>query len=81
LLVTGNADDEEYAGDCFQGSRFGGSVVAFTAYFLLLEYFPATTLGSYAHVNPVVALALGCWFGKESIDWVVLILRGNRGVH
>jgi len=70
-----------------------GSVVAFTAYVWLLGHFPATTVGSYAYVNPVVALALGYWFGKESIDWrvfagtflvlagVVLILRGNRGVH
>lgn len=70
-----------------------GSVVGFTAYVWLLGHFPATTVGSYAYVNPVVALALGYWFGKESIDWrvfagtflvlagVVLILRGNRGVH
>ncbi len=70
-----------------------GSVVAFTAYVWLLGHFPATTVGSYAYVNPVVALALGYWFGKESIDWrvfagtflvlagVVLILRGNRATH
>ena len=70
-----------------------GSVVAFTAYVWLLGHFPATTVGSYAYVNPVVALALGYWFGNESIDWrvfagtflvlagVVLILRGNRAVH
>ncbi len=70
-----------------------GSVVAFTAYVWLLGHFPATTVGSYAYVNPVVALALGYWFGSESIDWrvfagtflvlagVVLILRGNRATH
>jgi drug/metabolite transporter (DMT)-like permease len=46
-----------------------GSVVAFTAYVWLLGHLPATTVGSYAYVNPVVALALGYWFGNESLDW------------
>ncbi len=70
-----------------------GSVVAFTAYVWLLGHFPATTVGSYAYVNPVVALALGYWFGNETLDWrvflgtalvlvgVVLILRANRATH
>jgi drug/metabolite transporter (DMT)-like permease len=70
-----------------------GSVIAFTAYIWLLGHLPATTVGSYAYVNPVVALALGYWFGHESLDWrvfagtflvlagVVLILRGNRAAH
>jgi drug/metabolite transporter (DMT)-like permease len=68
-----------------------GSVVAFTAYLYLLSYLPASTVGSYAYVNPVVALALGHWFGHETLDLrvfvgtllvlvgVALILRGNRG--
>jgi drug/metabolite transporter (DMT)-like permease len=70
-----------------------GSIIGFTAYVWLLGHFPATTVGSYAYVNPVVALALGYWFGHESLDWrvfagtflvlvgVVLILRGNRATH
>jgi drug/metabolite transporter (DMT)-like permease len=70
-----------------------GSIIGFTAYVWLLGHYPATTVGSYAYVNPVVALALGYWFGHESLDWrvfagtllvlvgVVLILRGNRGTH
>ncbi len=68
-----------------------GSVVAFTAYIWLLGHYRATIVGSYAFVNPVVALALGYWFGHETLDWrvfagtflilvgVVVILRGNRG--
>ena len=67
-----------------------GSVIAFTAYLYLLSHLPATTVSSYAYVNPVVALALGYWFGHETLDWrvflgtslvlvgVVLILRGKR---
>jgi drug/metabolite transporter (DMT)-like permease len=67
-----------------------GSIIAYTAYIWLLGHFPATTVGSYAYVNPVVAIALGYWFGQESLDWrvfwgtalvlagVVLILRGKR---
>ncbi len=43
-----------------------GSVVAFTAYVWLLDHMPATTVSSYAYVNPVVAIALGYWLGRES---------------
>ena len=42
-----------------------GSLVAFTAYVWLLGRMPATKVASYAYVNPVVALALGHWFGAE----------------
>lgn len=58
-----------------------GSVVAFTAYIWLLDHLPATTVSSYAYVNPVVAIALGYWFGHEVLDWRVftgtaLVLAG-----
>jgi len=99
LLSAGAGEMQPFPVVCLEAWRpilyltIAGSVVAFTAYVWLLGHFPATTVGSYAYVNPVVALALGYWFGKESIDWrvfagtflvlagVVLILRGNRGVH
>lgn len=67
-----------------------GSIAAFTAYLYLLGHLPATTVASYAYINPVVALALGFWFGHEVLDFrvflgvsliligVALILRGNR---
>lgn len=50
-----------------------GSVIAFTAYVWLLDHLPATTVSSYAYVNPVVAIALGYWLGHEVLDWRVFL--------
>ncbi|HET8776446.1 MAG TPA: EamA family transporter, partial [Candidatus Limnocylindria bacterium] len=36
-----------------------GSIVAFTAYTWLLANVPVSTVGTYAYVNPIVAVALG----------------------
>ena len=44
-----------------------GSVGAFTAYVWLLHYESPTKVGTYAYVNPVVAVAIGYWFGGEAI--------------
>jgi drug/metabolite transporter (DMT)-like permease len=44
-----------------------GSLLAFTAYIWLLGRLPATKVASYAYVNPVVALAIGYWFGGEAL--------------
>jgi drug/metabolite transporter (DMT)-like permease len=44
-----------------------GSIVAFTAYTWLLAHVPVTTVGTYAYVNPIVAVALGAVFLAEPI--------------
>ena len=44
-----------------------GSLLAFTAYIWLLDRMPATTVTSYAYVNPVVALLIGHWLGSEAL--------------
>lgn len=44
-----------------------GSLVAFTAYAWLLANVPITTVGTYAYVNPVVAVALGALILSEPI--------------
>jgi drug/metabolite transporter (DMT)-like permease len=44
-----------------------GSIVAYTAYIWLLNKMRATVVTSYAYVNPVVALLVGHWFGKEAL--------------
>lgn len=44
-----------------------GSILAFTAYTWLVANVPVTTLGTYAYVNPVVAVALGAIFLSEPI--------------
>jgi drug/metabolite transporter (DMT)-like permease len=44
-----------------------GSIVAFTAYVWLLHHESPTKVGTYAYVNPVVAVAVGYFFGNESV--------------
>ena len=44
-----------------------GSIVAFTAYVWLLEYESPTRVGTYAYVNPVVAVILGGALAGERI--------------
>ena len=58
-----------------------GSVIAFSAYVWLLSVRPATQVSTYAYVNPVVAVLLGVWLGKEQIGvmeigGLVIILLG-----
>jgi drug/metabolite transporter (DMT)-like permease len=50
-----------------------GSVVAFTAYIWLLGRVSPTIVGSYAYVNPVVALIIGYALGNEAIGVRTLI--------
>ena len=42
-----------------------GSVIAFSAYVWLLHHVRATLAGSYAYVNPVIAVLLGAWLAAE----------------
>lgn len=44
-----------------------GSIVAFSAYTWLLANVPVSTVGTYAYVNPIVAVALGAVFLSEPI--------------
>jgi drug/metabolite transporter (DMT)-like permease len=44
-----------------------GSIAGFTAYIWLLHYESPTKVGTYAYVNPVVAVAVGYFIGKETI--------------
>jgi drug/metabolite transporter (DMT)-like permease len=45
-----------------------GSVVAYTAYTWLLDHVAPRIAGTYAFVNPVVAVLLGWWLLDESLD-------------
>jgi drug/metabolite transporter (DMT)-like permease len=45
-----------------------GSLVAFTAFAYCVNELPATTVGTYAYVNPVVAVILGAAFLNERIN-------------
>lgn len=44
-----------------------GSIVGFTAYVWLLHYESPTKVGTYAYVNPVVAVAVGYFLGGEGV--------------
>jgi len=44
-----------------------GSIVAFTAYVWLIHHESPTKVGTYAYVNPVVAVLVGYFFGGEAI--------------
>jgi drug/metabolite transporter (DMT)-like permease len=44
-----------------------GSILAFTAYLWLIHHESPTKVGTYAYVNPVVALLLGYFLGGETL--------------
>jgi drug/metabolite transporter (DMT)-like permease len=44
-----------------------GSIVGFTAYVWLIHHESPTKVGTYAYVNPVIAVLLGYFFGGEGL--------------
>jgi drug/metabolite transporter (DMT)-like permease len=50
-----------------------GSIVGFTAYVWLLHHESPTKVGTYAYVNPVVAVALGYLIGNEVVGLRTLL--------
>jgi drug/metabolite transporter (DMT)-like permease len=53
-----------------------GSLVGFMAYVWLLSVRPASLVGTYAYVNPVVAMFLGWWMADEIISHQQIIALG-----
>lgn len=49
-----------------------GSLIGFTAYMWLLQVSTPAKVSTYAFVNPVVAVVLGCTLGGEPFSWRVL---------
>jgi drug/metabolite transporter (DMT)-like permease len=45
-----------------------GSIVAYTAYVWLIHHESPTRVGTYAYVNPVVAVLVGYFLGGETLD-------------
>ena len=68
-----------------------GTLLAFSAFMVLLQNTPTAISSSYAYVNPVIGLLLGVTLGGETLhtgEWiaaavitgsVVLMLTGRRG--
>jgi drug/metabolite transporter (DMT)-like permease len=50
-----------------------GSIVAFTAYLWLVHHESPTKVGTYANVNPVVAVLLGYFLGGEALGPRVIL--------
>jgi drug/metabolite transporter (DMT)-like permease len=46
---------------------FAGSIIGFTAYVWLIHHESPTKVGTYAYVNPVVAVLLGYFVGGEAL--------------
>lgn len=72
MLLAGGLLGERFAGlPTLQGTLsvlylIGfGSIVGFTAYVWLLHHVRPTLAGSYAYVNPVIAVVLGAWLAAE----------------
>ena len=53
-----------------------GSIIAFTAYVWLLHHESPTTVGTYAYVNPVVAVAVGYFLGGEELGLRTILGTG-----
>jgi drug/metabolite transporter (DMT)-like permease len=45
-----------------------GSIIAYTAYVWLIHHESPTRVGTYAYVNPVVAVLIGHFLGGEALD-------------
>jgi drug/metabolite transporter (DMT)-like permease len=45
-----------------------GSLVAFSAFIYLAKAWPPTKMSTYVYINPLVAVALGCFFLKEPLN-------------
>jgi len=50
-----------------------GSCVAFSAFVWLLHHVPAAKVMTYAYVNPVIAVLLGCAFRDEPLTTAMLV--------
>ena len=50
-----------------------GSLIGFTAFAYCLNELPASTVGTYAYVNPVVAVALGAALLGEPVSPGLLV--------
>ena len=58
-----------------------GSIIGFSAYIWLLHHVRPALAGSYAYVNPAIAVALGAWlagerFGRHELLAMGVILLG-----
>jgi drug/metabolite transporter (DMT)-like permease len=46
-----------------------GALMSTTMYFLLVRDWGASRSGTYAFISPIIAVAIGCAFFEEQLDW------------
>lgn len=56
-----------------------GALVGFTAYIWLLQVCPASKVSTYAFVNPLIAVTLGCTLGNEPFSWRLVLATALIG--
>ncbi|HEU4942739.1 MAG TPA: EamA family transporter [Gaiellaceae bacterium] len=69
-LARGEWNDATFSRDAMLATAYMvvvGSLVGFSAYVWLLKTVPASTVSTYAYVNPVIAVLLGWAFNDEVI--------------
>lgn len=50
-----------------------GSLIGFVSYTWLLRHAPLSLVSTYAYVNPVVAIFVGAWLGREVINGRIIL--------
>jgi drug/metabolite transporter (DMT)-like permease len=74
--VRGEYDDATLTADALLATAYMvvvGSLIGFSAYVWLLKTVPASTVSTYAYVNPVIAVFLGWMFNDEAITARTLV--------
>lgn len=54
-----------------------GSLVGFTAFVFITHHLPSSKAGTYAYVNPVIAVLLGWWLLEEPVTWRLALGGGT----
>ena len=74
--VRGEWNDATYSTDALLAISYMvvvGSLIGFSAYVWLLKTVPASTVSTYAYVNPVIAVLLGWAFNDEVVTGRTLL--------
>jgi drug/metabolite transporter (DMT)-like permease len=74
--ARGEFDDASFTADALFATAYlvvVGSLIGFSAYVWLLKTVPASTVSTYAYVNPVIAVILGWAFNDEIITGRTLL--------
>jgi drug/metabolite transporter (DMT)-like permease len=74
--IRGEYDDAAFTTDALLATAYMvvvGSLIGFSAYVWLLKTVPASTVSTYAYVNPVIAVFLGWAFNDEAITARTLV--------